>query len=183
MSDLLRALAQVGSLKSLRRAGWVRSGIVDPESVADHSFQTAILALVFAAGMGVDPDRLLRLVLVHDLPESDPSVGDITPFCGVDREEKRRRERVAMQRLSAKLPDGAELLRLWCEYDEGLTPEARAAHQLDALEMAIQAHEYEVTRDTDLSEFRQSARARIHHPALLRLLDELDHAPRPDPLT
>ena len=177
MSELLGALVQLGGLKSLRRAGWLRKGLDGAESVADHSFRAAILALVFASDLGVDPDRLLRLVLVHDLPECDPAVGDITPFCGIARAEKRRREHEAMQRLCSSLPGGAELLRLWCEYDAGLTPEARAAHQLDALEMALQAHEYEAARGVDLSEFRRSARERIDHPELLRLLDELDPAP------
>ena len=173
MSDLLQALTQVGALKSLRRAGWVRKGLIDPESVADHSFRMAILALVFAGDLGVDAGRLLRLVLVHDLPESDPAVGDITPFCGIDRAEKRSRERATMERLGAVLPGGDELLRLWLEYDAGETPEADAAHQLDALEMALQSREYEDVLGTDLSEFRESARARIRHPALLVLLDEL----------
>src|SRR6516162_4869746 len=138
MNDLLSFLSRVGRLKDLRRAGWVRKGLPDPESVADHSFRTAVLALALAEEMGVDPDRLLRLVILHDLPESDPEVGDITPFCGVDRDEKRRGERAAMERLCAGRP---ELLACWLEYDAGETPEARAAHELDALEMALQARE------------------------------------------
>lgn len=173
MSELLPFLSRVGRLKDLRRAGWVRRGIPAPESVADHSFRTAVLALVLADGLGVDAGRLLEMVLVHDLPEGDPEVGDITPFCGVDPEEKRRRERAAMERLCADLPAGDELLRLWLEYDEGRTPEADVAHQLDALEMAIQSREYEAKHGADLSEFRESARKKIRHPALLRLLDEL----------
>jgi 5'-deoxynucleotidase YfbR-like HD superfamily hydrolase len=174
MNDLLRALSQVGNLKDLKRAGWLRKGIPDPESVADHSFRTAVLALVLADELGVDAGRLLRLVVVHDLPESEPAVGDITPFCGVDREEKRRRERAAMERLCASLPGGEGTLRLWSEYDEGRTPEAEAAHQLDALEMALQSLEYESRHGVDLSEFRESARRKIRHPALLRILDGFD---------
>jgi 5'-deoxynucleotidase YfbR-like HD superfamily hydrolase len=173
MNVFLAALTQVGGLKELKRAGWVRKGIPDPESVADHSFRTTVLALVFADELGVDSGKLIKLILVHDLPESDPDVGDITPFCGVDREEKRRRERAAMGRLCDRLPNGEELRALWLEYDEGRTPEARAAHELDALEMALQAREYEARHGIDLSEFLASARSKIRHQALLRLLDEL----------
>jgi 5'-deoxynucleotidase YfbR-like HD superfamily hydrolase len=172
VNDLLRLLTQVGRLKALRRAGWVRSGLPDPESVADHSFRTAVLALVLAGDLGVDAQRLLSLVLVHDLPESDPAVGDITPYCGVDRDEKRRRERLAMERLCDGVPAGDHLHRLWLEYDDGLTPESRVAHELDALEMALQAREYQARHGADLSEFLDSARGRITHPALLHLLDE-----------
>jgi putative hydrolase of HD superfamily len=176
MTDHLALLLQAGRLKTLRRAGWVRKGLAAPESVADHSYRSALLALVLGPELGVDTDRLIRLLLVHDLPESDPDVGDITPFCGVDRPEKHRRERAAMERLSADLPadEGDALLALWLEYDEGLTPEADVAHQLDTLEMALQACEYETRDGLDLSEFLASARAKIRSPVLLRLLEELD---------
>lgn len=172
MTDLLRALSQVGALKDLRRAGWARKGLTGTESVADHTFRTAVLALVLSADLGVDTGRLLKLVLIHDLAESDPSVGDITPYCGVEPGEKRRREREAMVKLCASLPGGDDLLGLWLEYDEGRTPEAEVAHQLDALEMAIQAREYAVKHGVNLSEFERSARAKVRHPALLRLLDD-----------
>jgi putative hydrolase of HD superfamily len=173
VNNLDRFLTQVSRLKDLRRAGWVRSGLPDAESVADHSFRTAVLVLVLADDLGVDAQRLLSLVLVHDLPESDPAVGDITPHCGIARDEKRRRERLAMEQLCAGVPGGDRLLSLWLEYDQGLTPESRIAHQLDALEMALQAREYQARHDADLSEFLDSARERITHPALLRLLDDL----------
>lgn len=171
---------QVGRLKDLRRAGWVRVGLPDVESVADHSFRTALLSLVFGDDLGVDAAKLLKLVLVHDLPESDPAVGDITPFCGVDREEKRRREREAMERLCTGLPRGEELYELWREYDEGTTPEAEIAHQLDAVEMALQAREYEARDGVDLSEFQKSARKKIRHPLLLALLDAAPNPNTPD---
>jgi 5'-deoxynucleotidase YfbR-like HD superfamily hydrolase len=171
MNNLLSLIRQAGALKTLPRAGWVRSGLPDPESVADHSYRTALLALLLGDELGVDTTRVIQLLLVHDLPESDPEVGDITPYCGVPPDEKRRREQHAMERLCAGVPGGEHLLALWLEYAEARTPESAIAHQLDALEMAFQAREYEQQTKTDLSEFLQSARAKIHHPALVRLLE------------
>jgi putative hydrolase of HD superfamily len=84
MIELLRVLVQTGRLKTLRRAGWLRIGLTDGESVADHSFGTALLALLLATDLDVDRDRVIKLALVHDLAESDPEVGDITPYCGID---------------------------------------------------------------------------------------------------
>ncbi len=136
MSDLERFLTQVGRLKDLRREGWLRHGLTDTESVADHSFRTAILALLLGDSLGVDAGRLLKIALLHDLAESDPSVGDLTPFCGVTRDEKQRRERAAMERLCGALPEGEAILSLWLDYDEIRSPEADVAHQLDAFEMA-----------------------------------------------
>lgn len=43
----------------------------------------------------VNKDRLMKICMVHDLAES--IVGDITPHCGVSKEEKRRLEEVGWQ--------------------------------------------------------------------------------------
>jgi putative hydrolase of HD superfamily len=174
MEEVLRALSQTGRLKELARAGWVREGVPRPESVAGHSFRAALLALALVPELGADTNKLVRMLLVHDLAESDPAVGDITPYDGIPPEEKHRRERAAMERLCAALPNGAEMLALWGEYEEGRTPEARLAKQLDALEMALQAAEYEREYGLDLARFRDHARARLTHPRLVRLLEILE---------
>src|SRR6266511_6098631 len=113
MEELLKALSQIGNLKDLPRAGWVREQVPHPESVAEHSFRSMVLALVLGPQLGVDVGKVLCLLLVHDLAESDPAVGDITPFDGVAPEEKHRRESAAMARLCAALPNGEDVLSLW----------------------------------------------------------------------
>lgn len=50
--------------------------------------------------------------LVHDLAES--LVGDITPYCGISREDKKEREMVAMHDLAKLIePKGERLLKLF----------------------------------------------------------------------
>lgn len=50
--------------------------------------------------------------LVHDLAES--IVGDITPYCGVSKEEKRKRELDAMQEIAKLIaPRGGRLMELF----------------------------------------------------------------------
>ncbi|MBI1915489.1 MAG: HD domain-containing protein [Planctomycetes bacterium] len=173
MEELLKALSQIGKLKDLPRAGWMREQVPHPESVADHSFRAMVLALVLGPQLGVDVGKVLRLLLVHDLAESDPTVGDITPFDGVAPEEKHRRELAAMEQLCSALPDGEEVLSLWREYDEGTSPEASVAKQLDALEMALQATEYEQRYGKGLKGFLESARRKIRHPVLVQILERL----------
>jgi len=41
----------------------------------------------------------MELSLVHDMGES--IIGDITPYCGVPRDEKLRREREAIEKLAS----------------------------------------------------------------------------------
>ena len=167
------ALAQLIDLKDVKRAGWARAGLQGAESVADHSFSAALLAMVIAPGLiGVDRDKLVRLLLVHDLAESDPSVGDITPFSGVPAEEKLRRESEAIDRLCGHLPGGDEVRKLWNEYADSVTPEACLAHEFDALEMGLQARAYQARHGVDLSEFVASAKAKVRHPGLCIWLDE-----------
>lgn len=55
------------------------------------------------------------LALVHDLAES--IVGDITPYCGVSKEEKRMREMNAMQDIVKLIaPRGQRLMELFEVY-------------------------------------------------------------------
>ena len=174
---LLRFLHLAGRLKETARAGWVLRGVEAPESVADHSFRLALMALVLAprAGEAVDRGRCVEMALVHDLAEC--LTGDITPLDGISAEEKRRREREAVHHLAA-LADEPRLVELWEEYDAAASPEARFVKELDKLETAIQATEYEAAgRAADLSVFRANADRRVTSPELRRLLDLLSSPP------
>lgn len=52
--ELIKLLKIVGKLKQLKRSGWVRNNIPDPETVAEHSFRVAMLAMLWAPEAGVD---------------------------------------------------------------------------------------------------------------------------------
>ena len=66
--------------------------------------------------------------------------------------------------------DHPELAGLWEEYQDRSSPEADFVHQLDKLEMAIQALEYRDRADT--SEFIESAKT-VLSPELNALLQSL----------
>src|SRR5689334_18039393 len=68
----------VGRLKTVARQGWVDRGVAEPESVADHTYRAVMLAWTLGAAAGLDTNRLIKLLLVHDLAEA--SVGDATPY-------------------------------------------------------------------------------------------------------
>src|SRR4051794_19563715 len=102
-------LAEALGLKSLTRAGWQRVGVPNPESVAAHSWGVA-MAVLLRCPPELDRERVLIMAILHDLAEV--RVGDITPYDGVPRAEKHRREREAMATLLAHRPD---LLAIWEE--------------------------------------------------------------------
>ncbi|MFH0713029.1 MAG: HD domain-containing protein [Candidatus Micrarchaeota archaeon] len=69
--NILKYLFEVNHAKFVKRSGWWVVGIKDPESIAEHSFATAILAYVIASREKVEnPDRIALHALFHDLHET-----------------------------------------------------------------------------------------------------------------
>eukprot|EP00803_Ostreobium_quekettii_P011578 evm.model.scf_875.3 EVM.evm.TU.scf_875.3 scf_875:33738-39044(+) len=146
-------------LKTTQRAGWGMRGVNNPESIADHMYRMGMMAMV-AGNDSVDMNRCVKMALVHDVAES--IVGDITPYDGVSKEEKREREAAAMETIKNMLgvhtSVAEEVGSLWREYESGSSPEALLVKDLDKLEMIQQAHEYEGQQGKDLSEFFESTK-------------------------
>jgi putative hydrolase of HD superfamily len=164
------------TLKNLARSGWLLREISreDCESVADHVFATAFLALLLSERypQGLDRLRVLELVLIHELGEID--AGDLTPADGLSPNAKHERESKGVRRVASLLSSSDRIIDLWNEYEAGETPEARFVRQIDKLEMAFQAAAYERNSSRNLEEFKTSAREQIQDPMLLKLLDELE---------
>jgi putative hydrolases of HD superfamily len=60
---------------------------------------------------------------------------------------------------------GEEIISLWMDYEETSSPEAELAHELDKLEMIIQANEYEkMYSDKVLDCFFESTKDSFRHP-------------------
>src|SRR5580692_9860271 len=100
--SVLGFFSAAGRLKSEPRKGWViKLGIKDPESVADHSYRTALMAMVYSDAHGLDTARVLKMALIHDLPEA--LVGDSIPG---ERTKKRKLklESTAMKEILEEMP-------------------------------------------------------------------------------
>ncbi|XP_048209983.1 5'-deoxynucleotidase HDDC2 isoform X2 [Perognathus longimembris pacificus] len=109
---LLQFLRLVGQLKRVPRTGWVYRNVKNPESVSDHMYRMAIMAMV-TKDNHLNKDRCMRLALVHDMAEC--IVGDIAPADNIPKEEKHRREEEAMKQITQLLPEDLrkELYELW----------------------------------------------------------------------
>ena len=123
---------EIDRLKGVERRTW-RVDRSRRENTAEHSWHVATLALVFAdhAPPGADVDRVVRMLLVHDLVEID--AGDTFAFDAVGMLDRDAREARAADRLFGLLPGGTTLRALWEEFDAGTTPDARYANALDRL--------------------------------------------------
>jgi putative hydrolase of HD superfamily len=162
---MMQMLQAATTLKRLPRSGWLFAGVAQPESVADHSWATALLALALAATVNHDPaahglaapldaGRVAQIAVVHDLAES--VVTDLprraTQLLGKD--VKHQAEALALEQLARDLPN-SDFLALWYEYCELSTPEGRIVHDADKLEMVHQALVYERAGNQNLGEFWQ----------------------------
>ncbi|MGI0038079.1 MAG: HD domain-containing protein, partial [Nitrososphaera sp.] len=89
-------------LKSVKRAGWVsKVKVKSAESVADHTFATCSIAMLLADVLELDTERVMRMVILHDLAES--VVGDYIPG-DVPVKEKLQQEKKAMDGILRGLP-------------------------------------------------------------------------------
>ena len=161
----------VSELKKTQRKGWKEKvGIEDPESVADHSFGVAVMAMVFSDMGNMDTQKMISMALLHDLAES--ITGDFVPG-EISEETKHAVEDQTMAEILSKLPTDLALRygNLWKEYLEGKSKESLLLHELDRLEMAVQATKYmrEGFSNEKLQEFIDSSRKKIQYKDLLRV--------------
>jgi len=120
---MIKFLETSGALKRIQRTGWVDVGVCAPESVADHTFRTAILCMLYADMNGLDTLKLLKMVLIHDLPEA--IIGDLMP--SQKTVHTKRDEEAAIRNILNLLPKTQrdEYLAIWIEYKQGKTKEAK----------------------------------------------------------
>ncbi|WP_444666314.1 HD domain-containing protein [Cereibacter changlensis] len=143
MTDRLEAqfvfLNEADRLKSVLRATTLCDGS-RRENSGEHSWHLALYALVLAdqAGPGVNIDRVVRMLILHDLVEID--VGDV-PIHSANgaahgSEASLAAEARAADRIFGLLPPdlGAELRALWAEFEAAETPDAIFAKSLDRVQ-------------------------------------------------
>lgn len=137
---LVGYLHEAGHLKRTRRAGWWIAGVRDPESVAEHSFRTGIIAYVLAVMEGANPDRAAALALFHDMTET--RIGDIasTGRAHVRIASPQDVTKAQLADLPSQVAD--PIADLVAEFDAKETVEARCAKDADKIECLLQAKEY-----------------------------------------
>ncbi|KAG2122612.1 HD domain-containing protein [Suillus cothurnatus] len=160
-------------LKTQKRTGWIPNA----ESISDHMYRMAILAMC-TSDTTLDVSKCVMMAVVHDLAEAQ--VGDITPREGISKQEKQRLESEAMHNFVYDMlhgsPAALRIEALWNEYEEGETNEAKFVKDLDRLEMALQAREYEAAHTLDLQPFFDSSLPHLRHPEVKRWGEDLAQA-------
>lgn len=131
----LTFLHEIDRLKSVIR----QSPLLDrsrKENSAEHSWHLAMYALLlqdYAVDL-VDANRVIKMLLLHDIVEVD--VGDTPLHSSTSSAEQYRAEMQAASRLFGLLPEpeSSEFLALWQEFEDAKTEDAKFAKALDRVQ-------------------------------------------------
>ena len=110
------------------------------ENSAEHSWHLTLYALVLAdqAGPEVDINRVIKMLILHDLVEID--AGDNPIFGDYDAAEMEAQEQIAADRIFGLLPGDLrdDLRSIWEEFEAAESPTARFAKSLDRFQPPMQ---------------------------------------------
>lgn len=106
----------------------------DPETIAEHSFRTAILASILATMEGADAAKATQFAVFHDTQET--RIGDI-PHIGRRYLTAAGNEAVTADQIAMCPPAVTSVQMVVDEYERQDTAEALVAHDADKLECLI----------------------------------------------
>jgi len=138
---LLDLLIELQTLDRVPRMGYALRGVVDPESVSEHTFHLAFLVWTLGTNEpSVDLLRALELALVHDLVEV--RTGDLPRPAASFFPPGAKEQAEAAIGAELLAPLGARARNLLAEYHSKQSPEARFVSACDKLQVRIKALAY-----------------------------------------
>ncbi len=176
---LIDSLLKVGNLKSIKRSGWVREGMPDPESVAEHTFRVSFLVLLLGEELKISTEKLLKMAIVHDIEEA--VIGDPITQRGAKDVSKHdhKKEKQVVKDLVSTAPNPSELYKLWEDHlpqnRPGASKDVSILYQIGKIATVWQALEYELdgAEPGKLDEFWENAKIHIKEPLLVELFNSL----------
>ena len=149
----LELLYEIGAFRFVNRT-WVQ--MLSPEfaSTTEHTYRVMWLSLIIAKYERVaNYEKILKMALVHDLPES--RTGDVHY---VSRLYTKRNEKLAVKEI---LDDTSvnEFKQIWKEYEERKVVEARIVKDADSLDVDLELIEQEYKGNKLRKQFIESRKA------------------------
>ncbi len=133
IENILTFIMEVEQLKNVNRKT-KPVGLDRYENSAEHSWHVSLLALLLKdhANEDINIDRVIRMLLIHDLGEID--AGDKIIYSSETTEQKNK-EKEGLKRLLRNLPEpqADEYLDLWCEFEAGESPDSKYAKAIDRI--------------------------------------------------
>ena len=164
---LAKLFFEAGQLKRLPRSGWSFAGIKHPESVAEHSWRTALIGLFLAKIENADVSKVLKMCILHDLAET--RTGDVNRVN--DRYIEDKGEERAFEDI---LNFDSEFLQIAKEYNEKKTKESIVARDADLLEVFVQAKEYKETGYPSVASWMNNSKKALKTKSAKELANKIE---------
>ena len=165
---------QIANLKNIPRTGWkTKLHISNPESVADHSYMMTVMAMIMSDIKNLNTEKIIKMSLLHDWAES--KIGDFMPD-EIAPDKKIALEENPMNEILGILPHSIkdDYSTIWNEYQDMISSESKLVHEIDKLEMALQAKIYEKDADPEkIKLFVTSAVEQVLDNDLKKILSEI----------
>jgi putative hydrolases of HD superfamily len=144
LSEILELFLTIQVSKELPRQGFLYSGFKrnEADSVAAHSFSVAVFSYLLAKelkadGFDIDPDRVLKIAMFHDLGET--ITGDIGTYAkDLARNVFDKVEHQAFKILVRNFKDKKELMGYFEDYQTPEILEAQVVKFVDTLDAFVQ---------------------------------------------
>ncbi|MFB8777211.1 HD domain-containing protein [Streptomyces broussonetiae] len=160
LSPVAKFLFEAGTLKHTARTGWWMAGVRTPETVAEHSWRTSLIASVIAQMEGADPARAALLAVWHDTGET--RTGDVNHLGKKYTDgEPDPRDIVADQVADMPAAIADAVTEIIGAYEARETLEAVCARDADKLECMIQGIEYRDQGYANAQRWIDNSRGRI----------------------
>lgn len=178
--QLVDSLLKIGKLKSVKRSGWLRGRMPDPESVAEHTFRICFLILALGDELKLNTLKLLKMAIVHDLEEvvtGDPVTQRGSKDVAL---HDHKREKLILKEIVSGVPNAKELYNLWEEHlsgnRQGASRDSIILYELGKIATIWQALEYELAGADPkvMEEWWVNARTHVKEPILVKLLNEME---------
>lgn len=153
MSDILEKelfglLDPLQKIKFVQRSGWLERNL-NADTIASHVMDTLLTGWYMAKKENADEDTVIHILLIHDLVMA--YMDDVTPKSGkydkkVDYEEE------SFKQVTAKAPEilRHEYEKLWRQFQDQSTIEARIAREADKIATLFQGECYEISEKRDI---------------------------------
>lgn len=151
------------------RSGWENRGIPNAETILQHTNKLVNAAEIYGKNIPwINLQKFMDMAYIHDFPES--KVKDFVPW-EIEKWEKFIIEYWVIKSIKKEMGlTWVMIEKLWLEYEEQKTLEAQTLIQLDKLDAAIQAMEYEDMWYTNVTDFYDYTLKNLTDPVLKKIL-------------
>ncbi|MFC1579826.1 HD domain-containing protein [Thermodesulfobacteriota bacterium] len=168
MKALINFFFEVGMLKKTPRSGYQFLG-TGQESVAEHSFRTAIIGYMLSQEEAqADPLKTTLMCLFHDLPEA--RTGDLNY---VNKRYVRVDEEKALKDLATGLSCRDDMVSLHKEFNLGESVEARISKDADQLDLILELKSQQDLGNKYAVEWLKYAVQRLETPSAKAMATEI----------